>query len=246
MKEMFYINDLHIDVQLSNTDLKVSDFVENLTSKIPYESILIFGGDYANDFNTLKDFLFYISKKSSEVYLVLGNHDFYVDNDLDNKNFKKSSYIKYQNIKNEIKKYSNITLLESFEIHLMSNGLTIGGDTFWYSLEDDFKYKDDSRTDLMDYSCIQDYDIQYNHFEGLYHFNKLSQNLDILVTHIPPITTESNLKLGEYGFLNRVDKLKSKIHLFGHVHEQKEYMFEKTNLITHAYKKNTSMLNIKL
>lgn len=238
MKEMYYINDIHVDVNLYKYENNMNLMIKSIFKNIQYDSILILGGDYSNSFELFSKFIEEISKVSNEIYMVLGNHDYYIDNDIDNEMFNKSSYKKLCYIQEYLKKFSNITLLKGFEVFLTSNGHSIAGDTFWYNPLDTYSSKDtEYKSNLMDFEAIKDYDISYNHLDGIHLFNKINSlnPLDIVVTHVPPIITNSNNRLGCYGFTNPVPTLKSKIHLFGHVHEIKEYEYKGCNLVTNCY-----------
>eukprot|EP01121_Diplochlamys_sp_Union-15-3_P020065 TRINITY_DN7705_c0_g1_i1.p1 TRINITY_DN7705_c0_g1~~TRINITY_DN7705_c0_g1_i1.p1 ORF type:complete len:241 (+),score=31.64 TRINITY_DN7705_c0_g1_i1:31-753(+) len=55
------------------------------------------------------------------------------------------------------------------------------------------------------------------------HFDKIPENVDILVTHCPPYGYGSKMRngndLGSIDLLKRVEQVKPKIHVYGHIHE---------------------------
>ena len=65
-------------------------------------------------------------------------------------------------------------------------------------------------------------------FEGedlkeIEHYEQVPDNIDILITHRPPLgildSIDDKLHYGSSFLLNKVSKIKPKMHLFGHVHD---------------------------
>lgn len=76
------------------------------------------------------------------------------------------------------------------------------------------------------------------------HWDRIPDDIDILITHGPPYgildKTVSGKNVGCIDLLNRVNELKPKIHVFGHIHE--DYGVVKQNETTFI---NASVLNYK-
>jgi Icc-related predicted phosphoesterase len=73
------------------------------------------------------------------------------------------------------------------------------------------------------------------------HWNKIPEDTDVLITHGPPHKihdeTINRLHVGCVDLLKTVNRIKPKIHAFGHIHEQ----YGQTKMSTHFI--NASLLN---
>lgn len=240
---IYFMNDFHVDNHIkylkSNSILieQIKNFVDNTLSTIPYDEkhkkpILILGGDYADDF----DIGFYLikeyAKKAEHIFLVFGNHDYYLTTQDEMEKFKVSSYKKINEFSKQLNLIPNVTVLEKFKVHEYGD-IKIAGDTSWYAVNSFVENR--VFNSMRDSECIRDFDIPYAHVNSVMDYKELNEKVNIIVTHVPPIITNSNHKLGKECFSNPLNELKADIYCFGHVHENMLYEKAGVDFITNAY-----------
>lgn len=79
------------------------------------------------------------------------------------------------------------------------------------------------------------------------HWDKIPQDIDILVTHGPAFgygdrVVHNNERVGCDLLLNKIQEIKPKMHIFGHIHEDRGVYLDKDNDITYV---NASSLNLR-
>lgn len=253
--KLFYMNDLHIDSHCSykklksNANQEIQKFVAGTLKNIPTligkeKPILILGGDYSNEFELSYNLIQEYAKYAEHIFLVLGNHDYYLDVQEDIDSFHASSYEKIKTFIQQLNQIANVTVLEKYQVHSYKD-IKIAGDTSWYSIETFTEQR--VFYAMQDSVLIKDFDIQYAHINSNVDYKELNETVDIIVTHVPPIVTNSNHKFGKECFSNLIDELKAKIYCFGHVHENMEYIKAEIPFITNAYlNKNSQFIQLKV
>lgn len=254
MLNKYYISDIHADFYIAEGTPKVNyeaEILKLVSSQIKgykkeelKEGVLILGGDYSNRNDISKIYLSQISKLFKEVYMVFGNHDYYLCTSKEKYAYGRNSYKKVKDIENYVNGIGNVTILKNFKIHTMSDGTTISGDTLWYSV----KGNREMYNEMSDSVKILNMPIQSYHEEGVANFERLKEQggSDIIVSHVPPIETDSTKdkrtgKLykwdtGKGCYVTEVEigGLKNKVWLSGHVHEEGEYKLGGGKLLLNA------------
>lgn len=239
--KLLYTNDLHIDTIIptkqytQDTKGSVSTFIKSHFKEIldtDEKPALILGGDISDSYNLSLEFLKQISVVVDHLFLVFGNHDYYITDLEYDKKFD-SSTLKIETLKRELALLGNVTVLEQFKVYDYK-GVKICGDTYWYSIN---TYKEQvAFRNLNDSICIHDFDINFANLNGIADYNELEEDVDIIVTHVPTIYTNSNHKYGGHEcFYTPIDSIKSPLYLFGHVHEENTYERAGTQFITNKF-----------
>ena len=194
---------------------------QNLNSDLPGGDILIHSGDFMNsgyDKSDVTDFFDWFSsiKGYDKKIFIAGNHDRILENDPTWSTLT-------------IKDYPNL-------IYLQDEGYSI------YDIEDDSSvklYGSPWQPAFFNWA----FNLPRNGEELKAKWDAIPSNTDILITHGPPfgyldIPGGQSIRVGCEMLRYRVDELKPKIHVFGHVHGGYGYYF---NGHTHFF--NASVLN---
>lgn len=221
-----YISDLHLDFYIKHSgnykkwEFKTHEFLKSLLPN-KLGNILVIAGDLSHyniqSYWTVE----YFSKIYEHVFVVYGNHDYYLISNGQRKKYKNDSVNRVAELSNMLTELDNVTVLEDFEVREY-NGYKIAGSTSWYPLTE-FKDYDFFKTYSNDSNLISKLDIQHENFRELEKYNAM-EDVDILVTHIPPIMIDSHhIYGGTSCYLNELKNIKAKYHVFGHCHEQAVY-----------------------
>ena len=194
---------------------------QNLNSDLPGGDILIHSGDFMNsgyDKSDVTDFFDWFSsiKGYDKKIFIAGNHDRILENDPTWSTLT-------------IKDYPNL-------IYLQDEGYSI------YNIEDDSSVKLYGSPWQPEFNGWA-FNLPRNGEEMKARWDAIPTDTDILVTHGPPfgyldIPGGQSIRVGCEMLRYRVDELKPKIHVFGHVHGGYGYYF---NGHTHFF--NASVLN---
>lgn len=222
-----YISDLHLDFYIKvtgNADRDRANVIEIIEALLPEQlgDVLVIAGDLSHHNVQSYEILAYCSELYSQLFFVLGNHDYYLI--LDEKQLNSPLYDSKMHVAELLEKIAvlpNVQLLRDFQVHEYK-GVRFAGATSWYPLESSseilyFKsYMNDSR-------LIQGIDIQQLHRDEMEAYRSMPE-VDVLVTHVPPIQIDSHIKFGgTAGFLNKLPGIPAKVCIFGHCHEQNMY-----------------------
>ena len=194
---------------------------QNLNSDLPGGDILIHSGDFMNsgyDKEDVTDFFDWFSsiKGYDKKIFIAGNHDRILENDPTWSTLT-------------IKDYPNL-------IYLQDEGYSI------YDIEGDSSVKLYGSPWQPEFNGWA-FNLPRNGEEMKARWDAIPTDTDILVTHGPPfgyhdIPGGQSIRVGCEMLRHRVDELKPKIHVFGHVHGGYGYYF---NGHTHFF--NASVLN---
>lgn len=212
---LFYISDIH--VQIGKTKLpSVKSYIKKVIGKSYIESTggepsntIIINGDIAEDNKIILASLSVFKEYFENVIYVLGNHEYYLIND---KHF--SSVDKIDELKQDIKE-RGVILLDKDIVEI--DGIRIGGANMWYPLNDTNidKWYDISN----DSEYILGLNIDKEHQDSVKWYNKAVKQVDIMVTHIPVVRTDSHKEFNNDDFYLAKMEDYAPINIFGHTHE---------------------------
>jgi Icc-related predicted phosphoesterase len=159
----------------------------------PDGDVLIFGGDICKrgDLKEVEHFVDFVSKLPHRHKIIIaGNHDFVLEDE------------------NE-KVLAEKLIQDAGMIYLNDSGITLEGKTFWGSpIQPEF------------------FNWAFNRrrgFEIRLHWDLIPEQVDVLITHGPPFGVLDRVKGGQHvgceDLLLKVQKVKPKVHIFGHIHE---------------------------
>lgn len=233
-----YISDLHADFWAKhdkNVDkwlLRTNEFCQSL---LPDElgEVLIIAGDLAH-YNLQSSWILeFFSKRYKQVIMVLGNHDYYLVSNSQEKKYNKSSNLRVKELKDIIKTFKNVKLLDKFKI-FEYNGIKFSGSTSWYPVETNeeihffYKISNDSKH-ILGFNLLEKRESEMNNYDKLE-----IDEVDVIVTHVPPIYTDSTRKYNSNAcYLNKLES-KASWYVFGHTHENMIYQDDYSDYMVNA------------
>lgn len=214
-----YVSDVHADFWVNfvpnqqKWESRTKDFAFSLIPKEKGE-LLIVAGDFSN-INRQSKWLFEVwSQEYEKIFVVFGNHDYY----LDSKNMMK----KYKSSINRINEMiaffdevANVTVLERFQV-VEHKGFRFAGDTAWYPVKSQeekhfFNHVTNDSLLIRGFYIPDAYDVHqeaYRAFTGA----------DVIVTHVPPIHVVAHQHKNPEGYVSPFDSYKAPIWIAGHAH----------------------------
>lgn len=240
-----YISDLHLSFYLKsgNTGYSIDSiqtFVnENIKPKVNGE-ILIIAGDISEFVESVVAFLKECAKYYAKVFFVAGNHEYYISSIL-SKNMKQefnyNSTNKIAKICELLKDNEDVIFLDRNNSNsgiAIYNGFKIAGDTLWYLPKGlsgwyfYYLYSNNSRLILSDLSKRNNI-INLND-DSINWYDSLPNNLDLLVTHIPPINRKNNSC-----YYCDVNTIKAPIWIYGHDHIEADFIQGNTRFVSNPW-----------
>ncbi|TSI05284.1 metallophosphoesterase [Lysinibacillus sp. BW-2-10] len=227
-----YSSDIHADfwIPFKNNQMKWEKNTRLFAEAVRPESageVLVVAGDLSN-LNRQSMWLLDVWQQYYEqIFIVLGNHDYYLDSGSQSKKYMFSSPNRIKELQDFISSYKNIKLLEEFKPVVYGDKI-FAGDTAWYSIktnvERDFFYglSNDSRL-IKGFNIMEAYDKCQQDYDQL-------DRADIIITHVPPIRFKGHETYGNtLGYLTEFPSLKAPIWIAGHCHDVGVYQVEGTN-----------------
>lgn len=218
-----YISDLHLDFYVqprADWERKLTRFLE-LLLPIEQADVLIVAGDLSH-YNKQSLFaLQFFSKYFERIFVVLGNHDYYLVSNNHVNRYEKQSMNREIELQQIIQSLPNVILLQHYEVTKF-NHVSFAGSTNWYRLKtkEEQAFFDERSNDSK---LIRRYSIAQQHITEMTAYERLDK-VDVLVTHVPPIYIHSHLlDRSPACYLNQLKTVKAKHHIFGHCHEQETY-----------------------
>lgn len=221
-----YISDLHSDFHVKHSgnydkwEVKTHSFLESLLPDNKGK-VLIIAGDLSHYNIQSKWCLEFFSKQYDKVFFVLGNHDYYLVSNGQREKYKNNSKSREFELMSMIPHLQNVSMLFDYVVYEYE-GIRFAGSTNWYPLTE---YKDIQFFHNMsnDSRLIKGMDIGNENYKESEAYSKMN-NVDVLITHVPPIIINSHHKYGSAScYLNELKDVKAKYHVFGHCHEKGEY-----------------------
>lgn len=233
-----YISDLHLDFYIRHDgnyekwENKTHLFLEKLLPDTKGE-VLVIAGDISHYNIQSKWCLEYFSKQYEHVFFVMGNHDYYLISGGQSKKYKNNSINREFELMELISSLNNVTHLYDFE-EFSYNNIKIAGSTLWYPLQEQ-KDIDFFNNISNDSKLIKKLDVVAEHSYETFKYEHMEE-VDILVTHVPPDILQSHIKFDSTScYLNELKNIKAKHVVTGHVHEQnKYYNTDGTNIYINA------------
>jgi predicted phosphodiesterase len=183
-----YVSDVHADFWVNfvpnqqKWETRTKEFAKSLIPTKKGE-LLIVAGDFSN-LNRQSKWLFEVwSQEYEQIFVVFGNHDYYLDSKSMMKKYK-SSVNRINEMKTYFDEVANITVLERFQV-VEHKGVRFAGDTAWYPVksqkEQNYFNQVTNDSKLIRGFYIPDaYDVHQEAYG-------LLKEADVIVTHVPPI-----------------------------------------------------------
>lgn len=249
-----YISDLHVDFYLDNSQHTIEHFKERKLFKIFSQKkgeVLVIAGDIGHH-NAQNIFVLKAIKELfdyKKIFLVLGNHDYYLlSYNLIDK-YKSDSINRVNDIKKLCNKEENIHLLMGDIVEY--KGVKFGGTGMWY----DGKYLErlditmnkkkintrwkESMRDASSIYGINRYDALFK--SEIEKLRLIYDKADVIITHINPSINPShthrqyilNKMNGFYSFDGEyyLENTSAKYWVFGHTHKTIEYEVYDTKVV---------------
>lgn len=233
MKRISYISDLHLDFHVPfhmnqmKWEDRTKDFIYGLISshKDSNQSgqVLVIAGDISH-FNqqslwALEEF----AENFERVVFTYGNHDLYFVSKNQAAKYKRGSYNRVRELKEESSKIANVIPLFEGETHSY-RGVNFAGLSMWYPLETP-EQQMFFHNISNDSKLINGLDVKGIHQLDRERYEKLlEKEVDVMITHFPVINVDSHFKYNSTAcYLTPVKDIKVKHWVSGHVHEQKVY-----------------------
>lgn len=228
-----YISDIHIDFYLDKNKRKNSEAVRNKIAKLFGDTlknkegdILVIAGDVAERIKPLAEVLRYFKKYYSNVLFIFGNHDFRLHDILEELTTNFQSINKVRLLKEELKNDEGIIVLHNEIVEI--NNIKIAGTPLWYKLTNlrylinDIDYILYKNVDTID-GWVKESNKQHRKDMSFYK-SLFSQNIDVLITHIPPVTIPECPYDYSESFQTKVKEILPVKHwICGHVHTRGEF-----------------------
>ena len=245
----YYISDLHLPHFVSLKENKVRNYVLNsLIAEDAKTSLMIVAGDVSEYIGQIHATLDELSKHYKYVIFVFGNHDLYLPTKNQKKQYHWSSSNKILALKEKLKGTTNVFILDNEVIEL--DGKIIAGTKLWYSIpeKDLFAYKKNiTDAEMIFEPVIDTMPWEIYHKEDLEFYNKLSE-VDLLISHVPPIHPKESPYNYDPAFTTTVDFLKAPLWVCGHQHVEVDSVIAGTEFLMNplGYPFESTFKNFKL
>lgn len=189
-----YISDLHLDFWIpfipsqDKWESRTKDFIRKLIETDKGErEVLCLGGDYSHFNNQTKWMLQEFSKVYERVFLIFGNHDFYLISKNQENKYKNHSFNRIKEIDDfAIWSLHNVVpLIEGRVIEY--KGIRFGGDTMWYPLKTT-EQKVFFNNISNDSKLIKGFNIELEHLNSISNYETMMYDrggIDIMLSHVP-------------------------------------------------------------
>ena len=219
-----YISDLHLDFWIpfnpsqEKWESRTKGYIEKLILGSKAGEILCLAGDISH-FNQQSYWaLETFSKYYDLVYMVFGNHDYYLVSRNQSSKYKGNSMNRITELKEKCGHLDNIV----FDGVIEYKDKTFCGITMWYpltTLEQNNFFHSVSNDSVL----IQGSNVSMLHCNDIKEYYNLP-DIDVLITHVPIIHIDSHQKYKSTAcYYTPVDELKAEYVIMGHSHERKIY-----------------------
>ena len=129
------------------------------------------------------------------------------------------------------------------------NTFLLAGDTLWYkpvTLVDklyNYPMQNDSRFILSELSKKDK--IQKLHNDSISWYNNLPNDIDLIITHVPPFRNKSNSRGNNSCYYTEVKEYKSPVWIYGHDHKEEDIIINNTRLVSNPWGYDTKDFKIK-
>lgn len=226
-----YVSDLHLDFYIEpegnqqNYTAKTCGFLQQLLPVMPAE-VLVIAGDLSHFNQQSYDTLQFFSEHYKQVFFVFGNHDYYLISKKQRRKYHETSHEREIELIELVASLPNVQVLRDFEVHTYK-GVRFAGSTSWYPLET-FEQQMYFKQASNDSALIYELNIGELHQQEMKKYEQMPE-VDVLVTHVPPILLDSHRKYGSSAcYVNELKDIKASLCIFGHCHEQ--HVYEKAGI----------------
>ena len=249
-----YVSDLHLGFYITNLNStkEINKLVvDKILPKIKSETLVI-AGDINENINTLCEFVYACSKYYNKVIFILGNHEYYIYNKNMAKEYNYNSMNKVYKLNKELEGNSSIIFLDktnSTKGIYTHNNFLLAGDTLWYKPNTiiDYLYnypmQNDSRLILSELSKKDK--ILKLHSDSIAWYNNLPNNIDLMISHVPPFRNKNNNRGNNGCYYVNIDKYKAPVWIYGHDHKEEDIVINNTRLVSNPWGYNTKEFKIK-
>lgn len=236
-----YISDLHLDFHIPFTHnqekwkKQTKDFIFKLLSTTLNKEVICIAGDFSH-YNrqtiwALQEFATHYDK----VIITYGNHDMYLVSGNQAKKYGEHSGNRIKELYKLIECIDNVIPLFSGSDVCHYQGVRFAGNPMWYPLATESQLNFFT-TISNDSRLIKGSSISLLHEESAKdYYNILAQQVDVMISHMPVIETESHQTFGGSDcYYTPVDEVNAKHWIMGHVHERRVYQRDSTTFYINA------------
>ena len=129
------------------------------------------------------------------------------------------------------------------------NTFLLAGDTLWYkpvTLADklyNYPMQNDSRFILSELSKKDK--IQKLHNDSISWYNNLPNNIDLIITHVPPFRNKNNSRGNNSCYYTEVKEYKSPVWIYGHDHKEEDIIINNTRFVSNPWGYDTKEFKVK-
>ena len=129
------------------------------------------------------------------------------------------------------------------------NTFLLAGDTLWYkpvTLVDklyNYPMQNDSRFILSELSKKDK--IQKLHNDSISWYNNLPNDIDLMITHVPPFRNKNNSRGNNSCYYTEVKEYKSPVWIYGHDHKEEDIIINNTRLVSNPWGYDTKDFKVK-
>ena len=87
--------------------------------------------------------------------------------------------------------------------------------------------------------------IQKLHNDSISWYNNLPNNIDLIITHVPPFRNKSNSRANNSCYYTEVKEYKSPVWIYGHDHKEEDIIINNTRLVSNPWGYDTKDFKIK-
>lgn len=87
--------------------------------------------------------------------------------------------------------------------------------------------------------------IQKLHNDSISWYNNLPNNIDLIITHVPPFRNKSNSRGNNSCYYTEVKEYKSPVWIYGHDHKEEDIIINNTRLVSNPWGYDTKEFKIK-
>lgn len=253
-----YISDLHLAFYIknlnkeTNTTQQVTEFIDRKIKPQAKSPLLIIAGDINENNNVVIDTVNACTKYYHKVIFILGNHEYYIYNKEMQEKYQHNSSNKISELNEVFNNHSNIIFLDKTNTTnglITYNGFTIAGDTFWYKPNNikDWLYNYPTQRDsswILSELSKKDKILKL-HNDSMNWYNNLPNNIDLIISHIPPFRNENNNRGNNECYYNNIKEYKSPIWIYGHDHQPADITINNTRLVSNPWGYNSKKFPVK-
>lgn len=238
MLKFNYVSDLHLDfwVRFTKDQTKWEQRTRDFANKYIENSsklgdVLIIAGDISHYNQQSVWFVDEISKYFKQVFIVFGNHDYYLVSKTQATKYNRRSHNRIDELIEELRCHSNVKCL--YNEDYIYEGYCFYGSTMWYPIktinQENFFYNKSNDSKL-----IENFNFYDAHDTQLYSYNQVVDDIDIMISHVPLTEINTHRKSNHvHCYLTPVTKL-APVTIQGHCHEQKIYHKDDKTILMNA------------